>query len=114
MTRIWEDHATAAKLSTITGTLIEAIDGGFRVKQTPTHYIDVMRMIYNWRVCRTPKARAYTFDRGWCYFGTDGITLLKAVGAALEWDGADATTPAHWDKNAMTGEYADERAGSGN
>jgi hypothetical protein len=52
------------------GMGLERIDGGFRVKETAGSFIDVTRQLYNWRVCRTPKAMPMTYDRAWCYAGT--------------------------------------------
>ncbi len=89
------------------GDIIPQEDGSFRVKETATHYIDVVPMIYNWRLCRTPKDRPMTYDRGWCYRGTGLSTFLKAIGEAMAWDGADDTEPAGWIKNALTGEHRD-------
>lgn len=98
------DPSTAAKLSAIMGTMIVPIDGGFRVKQTETHWIDVLEMLFNWRVVRTPKARPLTWDRGWHYAGGGLDGLLRAVAAAVLWDGADDTEPEGWIKNVLTGE----------
>lgn len=38
---------------------------GYRVKETPTHYIDILRMIFNWRIVETVKANPMLIDRGW-------------------------------------------------
>jgi hypothetical protein len=103
------DTSTAAKLSVLLGHMVIAIDGGFRVHETETHYIDVMRMIFNWRVSRTPKVNPLTYDRGWCYYGNGLDTLMRAVMAAKNWDGADNTEPELWDKDVFTGEYRRER-----
>ena len=81
---------------------------GFRVGETRTHYIDVIPMIYNWRVCRTPKDMPLTYDRAWCFYGTGPQSFAAAVLGARAWDGADDTSPAGWDKNAMTGECSAE------
>jgi len=43
-------------LSVLTGAEAVPVDGGFRVKETETHWVDVNRMIFNWRVARMPKA----------------------------------------------------------
>ena len=96
----------ADELSILFSTKIKLVDGGFLVKETPTHEIHVLRMIYNWRIARSPKACLLTYDRAWCYFGTGIVDLLRTVQAALDWDGGDDTEPAGWDKNASTGEYA--------
>lgn len=96
-------------LSAVLGHKVEQVDGGFLIKETGTHLISVHRMIYNWRVARTPKANPEGPDRAYCYYGNDLFTLLRAVGHAAEWDGADDTDPEGFDKNAMTGMYADGR-----
>jgi hypothetical protein len=97
----------------VTTDLLDAITalqpcdgGGFRVKETETHWVDVVPMIYNWRLARTPKDSPLTYDRGWCYYGTGTASFTAAVLAAMAWDGADDSSPDGWDKNAFTGEYA--------
>ena len=74
--------------------------GAWRVKETATHWVEVVPMIYNWRVCRTPKSAPLTYDRGWCYQGTGPQTFTTAVLAAWVWDGADDTEPAGYFKRA--------------
>jgi hypothetical protein len=101
----------------LTGTMRESgrvtmtpltLDGetyGWRIKETATHFIDVLIQIYNYRISRTPKARPLTYDRFYCYAGKDRATLLLAVLAANAWDGADDTDPLGWSKNGQTGEW---------
>jgi hypothetical protein len=84
---------------------LQPCDGGFRVKETETHLIAVVRMLFNWRVARTPKADLMTYDRGWCYAGTGPASFIAAVLAAMAWDGADETEPEGWNKNVQTGEW---------
>ena len=74
--------------------------GVWRVKETATHYIDVMPMIYNWRLVTTPKACELVIDRGWCYQGTGPETFTAVVLAAWAWDGSDETEPAGYFKRA--------------
>lgn len=93
-------------LSELYGQPFGDLDGGFLVKETPTHFISVHRRIFNWRLGRTPKDSPNYYDRAYCYYGTDFVTLLRAVGAAVEWDGADDTEPEGFDKNDITGDYA--------
>jgi hypothetical protein len=95
----------AELLSALAGTEVTPVDGGFRVKETDTCHVDVLRMIYNWRIARTPKDRPWSYDRHWCYAGTTWETLIRAVRAAAEWDGADGTDPEGWSKNGQTGEW---------
>lgn len=53
----------------------------FMVKETATHYIDLVPMIYNVRVVMTPKDAPLGYDAGWCYPG-----LLEAAAAVEAWD----------------------------
>ncbi len=92
--------------SAIAAPMLIFDDIGYLIKYTGTHLIHVVPMIYNWRVTRTPKGDLYGPDRAWCYYGTGQDVFVKAVLAALAWDGADDTAPAGWDKNPMTGQYA--------
>jgi hypothetical protein len=100
----------AGLLSAIAGTEVTPVDGGFRVKETDTHQVDVLRMIFNWRIARTPKDRPEQYDRHWCYAGTSWATLVTAVHAAAEWDAADGTEPEGWNKNGQTGEWREPHA----
>lgn len=86
--------------------------GEFRVKGTGTHWIDIVPMIYSWRLITVPKNSPLSRDRGWCYFGTQAQTFIAAVLAAWAWDGADDSRPAGWDKDLQTGEYS-ARSGLG-
>jgi hypothetical protein len=85
---------------------LKPIPGGFRVKETGTHYIDVLRMLYNWRITITPKEGSASFRlRSWCYAGTDVYAFTAAVVAVVMWDGAADTEPVGWNKNVQTGEW---------
>jgi hypothetical protein len=90
--------------------LLVPCDGGYRIKETATHYVDVIRMIYNWRIARVPKACPMTYDRGWCYAGKGPDSFARAVLAAAAWDGADDTEPGGWNKNTQTGEWREPDA----
>jgi len=92
-------------LSDLFDTDIKLIDGGFLVRDTGTVQIHVMRQLVNWRVGRLQKDLE-EYDRAWCFYGTGVVTLIRATGAAVSWDGADDTAPDGWDKNVFTGEYS--------
>lgn len=73
---------------------------GWRVKETPTHYIDVLVQIYNYRISRTPKALPLTCDRFWCYAGKDRAARSLSAGPRTDRraNGGDPMTtaqPAH-------------------
>lgn len=76
--------------------------GGYHVKDLDDgQCVDVVRMIFNWRVIRAINNHG-AYDRGWCYSGTGPETLLIACMAAIDWDGADDTDPGYgWIKRAL-------------
>jgi hypothetical protein len=84
---------------------------GLRVKtvaRDPAHpdgrqvHIDLLCMIYNWRLVASPVEFPEEFERGWCYLGPRSFT--NALLAAIAWDGADTTMPDGWYKDVRTGE----------
>ena len=89
---------------------LERIDGGWRVKTSDNgkHYLDLLRMIYNWRLAMTPVAMPSTVDRSWCYFGhgedDEGnprnmrTAFATALAAALMWDGSPDSEPQLYDR----------------
>lgn len=80
---------------------VHRIEGGYHVKDLPDgKCVDVMRMLFNWRVVRCD-VRHISYDRGWCYAGTGLETAILAMGAALEWDGGDDTEPTGWLKRVV-------------
>lgn len=102
------NSSVAAKFSVLFNTVIIPIDGGFRIKETEHHYIDVMRMILNWRITQTRKDNPLMYDGGWDYFGTGVQVLLRTIMCAVEWDDEIGTSPMGWDKDVITGEYGPE------
>lgn len=81
--------------------------GGWRVAETDTHYIDVMQMLFNFRITSTPRDSPFTYDGGWCYVGRGRQTLLRAHAAACAWALEGGPEPKGWNKNVMTGEWRD-------
>lgn len=77
---------------------------GVYTKETETHYIDVIPMLFNWRVATTRKGRCY-YERHWCYQGRGMRSFAAAVLAVDAWDGSDDTEPPGWNKNGQTGEW---------
>ena len=57
---------------------------GYRVKQTGTHYIDILRMIFNWRIVTTPV--------------DDPMAASTAAGATREPD-SPASSPPRWQRS---------------
>jgi hypothetical protein len=86
----------------------QVIDGGWRVKASDDgrHYIDVMPMLFNYRVVTTPVVAPWLLPaRHWCYAGKGHGALLRAMAAAMAWSGADGTEPLGWNKNGQTGAW---------
>lgn len=81
------------------------IEGGFRVGENETHYVDVMLMLFSWRICETPKSCPERIDRSWCYNGTGRTSFYMAVGAAMLWLKERTNEPKYWNKNVVTGEW---------
>lgn len=73
------------------------VGGGLRLKETDTHYVDVLPMIYNWRIVTTPKGHERGYDRGWCY---DGREAGPAILAAMAWNPDTQEEPQGWIKQA--------------
>ncbi|TCO57164.1 hypothetical protein [Actinocrispum wychmicini] len=90
-----------------TMTIGTPTDGGWRIKTNDagTHYVDILAMIYNYRIVLTPIAAPLLIDRFWCYAGHDLQTLLRTFLAAHAWDGALDGEPLDWNKNGQTGEW---------
>lgn len=86
---------------------VTAHEYGLRVKETETHFIDVIPMLVNWRLhtIRKDGGPLAWSDRFWCYAGRGQVSLHRAVAAALAWDGSDETEPEGWSKNGQTGEW---------
>ncbi len=90
------------------------IDGGWCVKTVDGGCIDILRLMYNYRVVLSGHApndtggHPTTYSRGYCYFGhgytesgqprTMRTALLAATAAAMAWDGCG--NPAGYDKRA--------------
>lgn len=84
---------------------VRAVDGGYRLAETDTHYIDAIQMLYNWRMCMTPKSCPLTYERGWCYPGRNIMTLLTIRAAVLLWDRQGGDEPIGWIKSVPDEEY---------
>lgn len=86
---------------------ITPIDGGWRIKTSAdgTHHVDVLLMLFNARIALTPVDDPTYHVRHWCYAGNDFASLLRAIGAALAWDGSLDSEPDGWNKNGQTREW---------
>lgn len=92
---------TTAVDTVMDGTPIHTGDGrvcGWHIKDLPDgRCVDVMPMIYNWRICLSDRKHEFV-EHAWCYFGRDEVARLKAFAAAAVWDGTGS--PVGYDKQA--------------
>lgn len=72
-------------------TVIEP--GRIRLKTIGEHHIEVLQMIFSFRVVETPVDFPTAYGRYWCF-----DTLLAAVAAVNVWDGAPDTEPVGYRK----------------
>lgn len=82
---------------TVSACWVRLPGGGVRVKETDTHYVDVLPMIYNWRIVTTPKVNENIYDRGWCYSGRESS---QAILQAMAWNPEEQAEPDGWVKQA--------------
>ena len=75
--------------------------GGYRLAEGDDWYVEVHRMLYNWRlVVGLAELDGVSYEKGYCYFGTDQATLAKAILAARAWEDPLDTDPVGFDKRA--------------
>jgi hypothetical protein len=78
-------------------------DGSIRIKTTPWCHVDICLMLTNVRICEKSLGSQYASKRGWCYTGANRQeALVRAVGAALAWDGNPDTEPQGWIKEVTS------------
>lgn len=90
-----------------TGTLLmQPIDGGLRIKHIGPYYVDVLTMLFTYRLVATPVDCPFVYDRFYCYAGENRAEVfMTAALAAMAWDPTDGSEPAGWNKNGQTGEW---------
>jgi hypothetical protein len=82
-------------------TELRVIEGGYRLVETDEYVVDCMVMLFNWRlVVTTPQYDGLQYMHGFCYFGRDRATLLRAIAAGLAWEDPLHTAPEGYDKQA--------------
>lgn len=91
----------------VTGARLDKIDGGYRVKTVGNYHVDVLSMIFNWRISVSHVDAPGWPVRGWCYQGTGLAGLLPCALAAIVWDGMANTEPPGYFKRAGEDIYGD-------
>lgn len=72
--------------------------GCFTVAVRAGYLVEVMPMLFNFRLVLTPVDRPDVYDAGWCYFGTGPDTFGRCVAAAAAFDPAVEADPVGFDK----------------
>lgn len=67
----------------------------FTVAETEAYWIDVVPMIYNYRLVMTPKSAPGGYDFGWCY-----ANMTDALLALFRWDPERDAEPSDYVKRA--------------
>lgn len=71
---------------------------GYTVKQAGEWLVEICPMLFNYRIVLTPVDCPDVWDHGWCYFGRDQATLLRAWAAAELFDPETQSAPMGYDK----------------
>lgn len=87
-----------AKYAHVAPELWQADRGVFRVKETSTHWVEVMPFIFTAGVVLTPKSNDGLYDDRWCY-----NSILDALAAALMWDPSHQAEPDGWHRHPSSG-----------
>jgi hypothetical protein len=89
-------------MTTIDLSDFEIVTGGFLLERTDEHIIEVVEMIYNWRlVISLPELHGLVYEKGYCYFGRGPEPLTRAILAAQQWRDPLNTDPVGFDKRAF-------------
>lgn len=72
--------------------------GCYTVKATENWLVEIMPMMYNYRVVLTPIGQLDGWEHGWCYFGKNFVTMLRAFLAARAFDPETQSAPEGYDK----------------
>lgn len=72
--------------------------GCLTVRERGDYLVEIIGMIYNYRLVITPKSNLDIYEAGWCYFGTDPVTFARVLAAAQRFDPMTQTDPEGYDK----------------
>ena len=81
-----------------------ASNGEIIVARNEAWTIDLALMLFNWRLhVAVSSEYGFGYVHGYCYFGTDYVTALRAFSAGLEWAKGDPlhSQPPGFDKEAF-------------
>lgn len=68
------------------------------VKRTTHWRVEIFEMIYNYRIVLSRVNDHSSYERAWCYFGTDPTSFARAIFAARNFDPECQEAPADYDK----------------
>lgn len=79
---------------------------GWTIQSTATHHIDLMPMLFNYRIVMTPRRCPGVWDHGWCYEGgsmdeEDDLLVVTLI-HALAWDPDKTAEPFGFFKRACS------------
>ncbi|MFW5415055.1 hypothetical protein J0910_00475 [Nocardiopsis sp. CNT-189] len=83
---------------TVTSTAVPLV---WRVRDIGPMRIEVMEMIFNWRLTISYRAHPMLLEGGWCYFGRTWDVFQRTVRAAHTFDPATQAAPEGFDKEAL-------------
>jgi hypothetical protein len=92
----WLDRLAAAPGTHV--PLLPSGRGSFTIARRGEYLVELLTMIYNYRVVLTPVDNPEGYVAGWCYFGADAATLSRAALAALAFDPVVDDEPVGYDK----------------
>ncbi|MEV2277743.1 hypothetical protein AB0I72_19365 [Nocardiopsis sp. NPDC049922] len=83
---------------TVTATALPLV---WHVRDVGAMRVEVMEMIFNWRVTIAFTRHPLVLEGGWCYFGRSWDVFERAVRAAHAFDPASQHAPVGFDKEAL-------------
>lgn len=86
--------------------ILRPIAHGLRVKIVNGLNVDLLRMLYDWRIATSRVDTPTMYERGWCYIGysTSDGAFHTALVDAVRWPGTGDTEPERWNRCLQTGE----------
>lgn len=79
----------------------------YTVKQCGDWLVEIVPMIFNYRIVLTPAADPDSYAYGWCYFGGSEASMARAVMAAVAFDPRVDLEPHGYDKAVLPRKHLD-------
>ncbi|WP_304452875.1 hypothetical protein [Nocardiopsis sp. YSL2] len=78
-----------------------AVPGVWHIRDNDPIRVELMEMLFNWRVTIAFIRHPMLIEGGWCYFGRGWDVFQRAVQAAHAFDPAAQAAPEGFDKEAL-------------